>query len=500
MTTMGSSSSLPPWAQELCKDIKENKPTLTKVTVVDMENNVVICLAKSLSVNTRVKDVDLDLSRVHQSGIEALEKMFATNTTIEKVRLETRLNDDTVLPCQKSCGTHEHYCSRVGIARGLARNSSVTKLFLDGHGFDNEFWFAMSAGEKNDGGLEELRVSRVELPPVFQDFVTTSSSLKRLCITRAVMYSGDNFDFFDSGVLSFALRAAPEQTYILLDNVRLQRGDKEDAAERFIQIGKLTNYTIFIEQGCTAADTASLAAKLTTNTTKKRLYLPLNPVGTAGVKALSAMLKINTTLQVLDLRTTFIDNQIAARALGQAIAENKSLVELKLSGNCAIDFSQQLAYALQFNTRLRKLLLSSTHVGDDGAVVLANALEANRTLQILDLTGCKVGHVGASALSQVVTENEVLEELHLADNPVEETGAQALLNALKNNKRLRRLVFDTSREEELKYWNGLTPCGRAMLTADLACTLIPKVLHRVSADGGANSLFSVLCERPDLVI
>jgi hypothetical protein len=315
------------------------------------------------------------------------------------------------------------------------------------------------------------------------------------------MYSGDNAGFFDSGVLSFALRSSPQQTHILFDNVRLQCGVKKDAAERFIQIGKFTNYTIFIEQGCTPAYTASLAAKLTTNTTIKRLYLPLNPVGTAGVKALSAMLKINTTLQVLDLRTSFIDNQIAARALGQALAENKSLVELKLSGNVAIDFSQELASALKLNTCLRKLLLSSTHVGDGGAIALANALlEINRTLQILDLTGCNVGHSGASALAQVVAKNDVLEELHLADNPLEESGARALLNAFKHNKRLRRLVFFTPFHEELTYWNGLTACGRAMLTTDLTCPLIPKVLHRVSAEGGANSLFSVLCERPDLVM
>ena len=236
------------------------------------------------------------------------------------------------------------------------------------------------------------------------------------------------------------------------------------------------------------------------NTTMKRLYLPLNPVGTTGMKALSAMLETNMTLQVIDLRTTFIDSQIAARALGQALVENKSLVELKLSGNCAINFSHHLAYALQFNACLRKLFLCSTHVGNDGAIALANALEINRTLQILDLTDCQVGQVGAIALAQkAVSGNEILEELHLVDNPMEEAGSHALLNALKDNKRLRRPTFDTAQKEELKYWNRLTPCGRAMLKTDLTCALIAKLLHRVSAHGGANSLFLVLTERPDLV-
>lgn len=504
-----ASSHLPLWAQELCQDIESNDPTITKVTTVGMENDVALALANALTKNSTVTDVDLDLSFVHEDGIAAMEEMLANNTFLESVRIETCLNDCIHFPYPES--RDEQRYSRAGIARGLVHNTSVKKLILDGAGLDDDFWTTLINAP--EGTLEVLHISRAELPPSFVDYLTTanaSSSIKRLYISDSILYTGDdNTNFVDNGILCYALQAASKKRIVRLSSVRVQHGVKQyehtsTSVPRFINIARFRNDVLYIERGFTADCAVALAAKLQTNTALKRLYLAENPIGGRGVAALGKMLESNTTLQMLDIRSVFIDDQDeAATALGKALEHNTSLTELRLSSNRDINFSHPLAAALRVNGTLRILTLNSTNVTDEGSIALANALETNRSLRVLILDRCHIQLAGGMALATMLRSNTSLQKLSLTGNVLCESSTQALLHALRNNYRLKSLTLDAPSENlqnDLDYLNRLTPCGRAMLTQNVTPSLISRVLNRVSKDGGTSSLFTMLSERPDLVL
>lgn len=505
-------SDLPTWAQELCQNIESNDASLTKVAVVGMDNHTALALAQALSNNTIVTDVDLDLSFVHAHGIAALGDMLALNTFIHTVRIETCFNDNIHHPCAES-REYQHSCSRAAIARGLVRNTNVTKLVLEGYGLDDGFWQCLSQNQH----LQEVYISRAQLPPSFaQHYLTQAQhSLQKLVISNSIVYMGDDTDFVNSGLLEYALDASTQRK-VQLSSVRVQHGEPQYSDSprrllpRFINIGRFRYDVLFIERGFTSDCAVALATKLkcsNTTTRLNRLYLPENPLGSVGVVALSDMLQHNSTLQMLDIRNIFIDDsQRATRALGKALCNNKSLMELRVGKNCGVNFSRDIAAALQVNTSLKKLDLSFSNVGNDGATELAKALETNETLRVLKLNQCRIGAVGAAAMARALLQNDSLKELHLSDNtPLCETSSQVLLNAVKENYTLEKLTLDTaatrpSFQRELDYWLRLTPCGRAMLRQNVIPSLIPRVLHRVSKDGGVNALFAVLSERPDLVM
>lgn len=501
-------SCLPTWAQDLCQNIENNDSPLTKVTVVGMENDVAIALAHVLGNNSTVREIDLDLSFVHEDGIAALGNMLAMNTYIRIARIETCFNDNLHYPSSEA-RKYEQKCSRAAIARGLVDNQKVNKLILDGHGFDDEFWQCLSQNRH----LQELHISRVHLPPFFSQCYLTNAqhSLKKLAISNSIVYTGDDTDFVNSGLLCHALNASSSQQ-IHLSSVRvalLEHGEtqysdlrRDVMVPRFINIGRFRNDVLFVERGFTSDCAVALAAKLETNQSLKRLYLPENPVGSLGVVALSNMLQHNTTLQMLDIRNVFIDDtEKATSALGQALCKNSSLVELRVGLNRGINFANDIAQALQVNTTLKKLDLSSTSVGDEGACKLAEALETNHSLRALKLNQSRIGAVGATAVAQALLQTASLKELELTGNNVCESGSQALLNAVKENYRLEKLSLDTtpSIQQEIDYWMRLTPCGRALLKQHVIPQLVPRVLHRISKGGGEDSLFTVLSARPDLL-
>ena len=498
-------SQLPPWAQELCRNVQQNQASLTRVAIVGMQNQVALALAKALATNSTVKEIDLDLSFVHSDGVAALGDMLAMNTCIETVRIETCFNDNIHYPCAES-RQYEQACSRAAIARGIAVNTSITKLILDGHGLDDDFWTCLAENQT----LQHVEITRAPLFPAFSQYYLTNARhfLKRLSISNSIVYTGqDESDFVNSGLLGHALDAASNQTLIQLSSVRVQHGTSgllpQTRIARFINIGRFRNNVLFVERGFTTECAVALALKLKTNTCLKRIYLPDNPLGSRGVEALAEMLHENTTLQMLDIRHVFIeDAPQASRALSKALANNTTLVELRVGNNFGVGFASDIANALRVNTSLQKLDLTLTSIGDKGALKLAEALETNQTLKVLKLHQCEIGSMGATAIANALCQNSSLKELHLTDNTICEVGSHALLNALKENYSLELLTMNSIKsnvQTELDYWLGLTPCGRAMLRHNIIPELIPRALHRISKNGGASALFAVLSERPDLL-
>lgn len=146
-------------------------------------------------------------------------------------------------------------------------------------------------------------------------------------------------------------------------------------------------------------------------------------------------------------RFAIVDKELGPLATAQvasALATDERYVSLNLAGNPGLDDgASALAKMLRSNTTLTEVDLRSNCVGPAGAVALFAALaEANRTLTSLDLSGMsginrnRIGQRGAAAIAQMLAANQVLWRLCLQENGLGVEGIQALAPGLSANTSL----------------------------------------------------------------
>ena len=131
-----------------------------------------------------------------------------------------------------------------------------------------------------------------------------------------------------------------------------------------------------------------------------KLYLLHCKLGDDGARAIANALRVNSTLQTLDL----FSNDIGAdgtRAIAELLRVNTTLQSLDLGRNCMGDDEvRAIAEALRVNSKLQVLDLYGNNIGDDGALAIAEALRVNTTLQKLDLRNNYVGYDVERALRE----------------------------------------------------------------------------------------------------
>uniref|UniRef100_A0A8D0FAP1 NLR family CARD domain containing 3 n=1 Tax=Strix occidentalis caurina TaxID=311401 RepID=A0A8D0FAP1_STROC len=135
------------------------------------------------------------------------------------------------------------------------------------------------------------------------------------------------------------------------------------------------------------------------------LSLQENAIGDEGMAALSAALKVNTTLADLHLQEASV-GAAGAQALAEALMFNKSLQILDLRGNfIGVTGAKAMANALKVNRSLRRLNLQENSLGMDGAICIATALKGNHGLTYVNLQGNRIGQSGAKMISDAIRTN-----------------------------------------------------------------------------------------------
>lgn len=118
--------------------------------------------------------------------------------------------------------------------------------------------------------------------------------------------------------------------------------------------------------------------------------------------------------------------------LVEALEGNTSVKQLDLT-SCTIGASEvkTLAGVLP-STSVKELNLSQCDIGDTGAEALASVL-ASSSVQALDVSSCGLGASGAEALARALA-GSPLQELTLWGNPIQDAGAKALAAGLKGSR------------------------------------------------------------------
>ena len=190
------------------------------------------------------------------------------------------------------------------------------------------------------------------------------------------------------------------------------------------------------QQGIDDTAAAVLAAVLKINTTVTILDLSANNIGHSGADSLATTLKTNTTLKILDLSANNI-GPAGAESLATALKTNKTLTILDLSyNNIGPAGAESPAAALKTNTTLRNLNLSLNNIGPASAESLATALKTNTTLTNLDLCFNNLGSVEAESLATALKTNTTLTNLGLYGNYLGPAGEESLGKALETNTTL----------------------------------------------------------------
>ena len=162
-----------------------------------------------------------------------------------------------------------------------------------------------------------------------------------------------------------------------------------------------------------------LSTALTVNNTLVELSLKKCDIRVTGIngRALAEMLRLNKSLQVLNLKTNPKVGDCGAFYIAEGIKSNTSLKTLNIS-KCGLTSkgANDIARALVENKTIQSLSIDKNDLLDAGVVLLAKALKQNVTLTDLNLTKCGMTDASLNILGACLVENKSIKVLQIGDD------------------------------------------------------------------------------------
>ena len=200
--------------------------------------------------------------------------------------------------------------------------------------------------------------------------------------------------------------------------------------------GSLEEMNLIGNRAVTDIGLMALGESLKRNRGLKTLNISCCGIDDQGMKSLASALEMNGSLEELNLSGNRAVTDIGLMALGESLKRNRALKRLDVS-HCGIDDQG----VLEMNGPLEEMNLSGNRaVTDIGLMALGESLKRNRALKRLDVSHCGIGDQGVKSLASVLEMNGSLEEMNLSGNrAVTDIGLMTLGESLKRNRALKRL-------------------------------------------------------------
>lgn len=187
-----------------------------------------------------------------------------------------------------------------------------------------------------------------------------------------------------------------------------------------------------------------LAAMLKKNTSVKGIKITKLDMGEAGRIAFGDMLKCNTTIVSMWICGFISDREDGMVSFVGGLAENTSITDISFV-KCKIGDEAMDAFAmvLKVNSTLESLQIHDCFIGYLGAddLDIGDALKHNTSLKKLILSKCDIGVKGAKALARGLKDSSSLVELSMACNCIEDDGAEWLSGVFGQNTSLSTLCL-----------------------------------------------------------
>ncbi|KFZ68866.1 Protein NLRC3, partial [Podiceps cristatus] len=379
-------------AKALARSLMVNRSLM----VLDLRSNSIgptgaKALADALKKNQVLLSLNLQHNAIREDGATFLAEALLTNhrlTTLHKFMLINRsrksLGEMKPLPAnrswlQRGCRLSSNSVGdngSIALAEALKVNHSLHSLDLQSNSISSAGVTALTAALCSNKGLINLNLRENSISkeggPAIALALRANSTLRKLDLAANLLY--------DEGGKAIALAMKENQA---LTSLHLQWN--------FIQAKAATALAQALQSNGSPASLEDSGQE--------------NAIGDEGMAALSAALKVNTTLVDLHLQVASV-GAAGAQALAEALMVNKSLQILDLRGNSiGVAGAKAMANALKVNRSLRRLNLQENSLGMDGAICIATALKGNHGLTYVNLQGNRIGQSGAKMISDAIRTN-----------------------------------------------------------------------------------------------
>ena len=204
-----------------------------------------------------------------------------------------------------------------------------------------------------------------------------------------------------------------------------------------------------------------IATYLCNNKTIKELVINNNTIDTNGINMIGESIKINTTLEILNLSNAFevnsschslIKNLVHNTSihtlnisknyiynttyleLNNMLKNNHTLLHLDISDSVFPEFSTfglhvMIGDSLVINNSLESLKMTFNYLDDDVANSLGIMLKINSSIMKLDLSNNNITHEGYNMILNGVTDNNNIMNIDLTNNMID----NKLINILERN-------------------------------------------------------------------
>ena len=217
----------------------------------------------------------------------------------------------------------------------------------------------------------------------------------------------------------------------------------------------LTKTLIVSFNSVTGPSVVSLFKALERNTCLKTLALSGNNI-TAGEhseavgQAIEGMLRVNQSLQVLELYGCGLDDTVIGH-IATGLTHNTTLQELNIRYNHSVTSDRwvQLFQAIQKGTTsLRKLNISLNNLQSEGVIALSQMLLHNKTITVLEAWDCGLTDDVLTAMATNLShESSSLREINIGhNNSLTSEGWIPVFRILQQNSFLRKLNICDSYE------------------------------------------------------
>ena len=187
------------------------------------------------------------------------------------------------------------------------------------------------------------------------------------------------------------------------------------------------------------------------------ISLKLCNINNNGAINIVKAIQMNTTLQTLDMSSNKISDD-GVIAISDYLKRNSSLEKLNLSKNeITNEGAKMIAEALQLNTTLKQLDLSINEIFDDGATTISNVLKTNITLQELNISHNNITNKGIIKITEAIQINSTLQNINISKNHISSEGLLYFMEIF-NNKNSLKLVNITHNNVTRSGFTSIKQC------------------------------------------
>jgi Ran GTPase-activating protein (RanGAP) involved in mRNA processing and transport len=346
------------------------------------------------------------------------------------------------------------------VAEVISAKRNIKTLKISNNAFRSHGLEKITTAIKDNTTLTRLHIGRsymrnAEFSKLLGDMLMTNQSL------RTLVLESNEFTSSDCSSITTALKINNTLTEIDLARNKLD-------LEVLGQFGEvlMTNQTLktlllsgynFEVKEDNFANIITFCNGLKHNKSLEYLDLSYSKLGSAGYELLGAALAENQSIKTINLQGIIDDEGY----IGNAFLKNKSVTNLSLSGVKMTDKFQLMAEGVKNNTSIQVLDLRSTNLDSSNVGLLAEALKINSSVTNLCLAGNSIGDHGAAHISEMLKTNQSITKLFLNGIGIGAVGMQSLSDALKINCHLQTLYLGDNRNI---MFDGIKALGEAIET------------------------------------